>query len=266
MRVRRSELPRLLGVSRQQVHADIRAGLYRPGHDGLLDLDEVRQGRGCRDPFRGGRREALAPAHPPRTPPRSREPDRDALAVAAFRSLVEAAGRYLDARFRDPTAASWGTELRDLRHAAAEAVALFPAGPEPLRCHLYALAGLVQAIGDATDRMLEWLEAYEGNGGGPAAMIFPAEFGHFLDLVLVIWRGFFDGVREGADAGRLPDVPMGDGKWMTLLPSATDLDAVRELFRFTLDELDAADAPEADGKGKPRRRTRKAARPAGSHA
>ena len=64
MRVKRSELPRLLGVSRQQVHVDIKDGFYRPGHDGLFDLAEVRSGRAARDPFHGGRREALAPGRP----------------------------------------------------------------------------------------------------------------------------------------------------------------------------------------------------------
>ncbi len=57
MRVKRSELPRLLGVSRQQVHVDIRDGLYRPGSDGLFDLDEVQRGRLARNPFHGGRRQ-----------------------------------------------------------------------------------------------------------------------------------------------------------------------------------------------------------------
>ncbi len=263
MRVKRSELPRLLGVSRQQVHVDIKDGFYRPGHDGLFDLAEVRSGRAARDPFHGGRREALAPARPVRTGGRSRGPASDTLAIAAFRSLVEAAGRYLDARFHDPPAASWGTEFRDLRDAAAEAVALFPAGPEPLRRPLYALAGLVQASGDAVDRMFEWLDVYKGNGGGPAAMIFPAEFGHFLDLVLMVFRGFFEGISEAADAGRLPKVPKLDGTWITLTPSATDLDEVLLLFRETLATLDEK---EADGDPKPRRRARKAARPAGSPA
>lgn len=60
MRVRRRDLPGLLGVSRQQVHKDIGDGLYGPGPDGLFDLDEVRAGRGYRSPWHGGRREPYA--------------------------------------------------------------------------------------------------------------------------------------------------------------------------------------------------------------
>lgn len=257
MRVKRSELPRILGVSRQQVHADIKEGFYGPGDDGLFDLAEVLRGRSARDPFRGGPHKAPATPHPVLPGGRRRTFDPDALAVAAFRSLVEAVGRYLDARFRDPPA-PWGTEFRELREAAAEAIALFPAGPEPLRRPLYTLAGLVQTIGDTTDRMLEWLEVYEDNGGGPAAMVFPAELGHFLDLVLCAWRGFFERVLKGAEAGRLPEVPLGNGKWMTLPFAPEDLDEVLDLFRLALAAMEDA---EMDGDTRPPGPDRKPDRP-----
>lgn len=170
---------------------------------------------------------------------------------------------YLDARFADKPAPSWGRELADLRDAAEEAIALFPAGPAALRPDLYVLAGLVQAVGDSVDRMMKWLEAYEYNGGGPAAMVFPAELAHFLDLVPVVFRWYYEGRREAARAGRFDEVPMGNGTWRELPRPSKDLDEVLDLFRYALATLDES---EADGKGKPRGRTRKAARPAGSPA
>lgn len=87
MRVRRSELPRLLGVTRQQVSKDVRDGLYRAGNDGLFDLDEVRAGRALRHPIHGGRRE---PSRPVPVPARGE-------VLAVFRELAEATACYVAA-------------------------------------------------------------------------------------------------------------------------------------------------------------------------
>ena len=56
MRVKRADLPRLFGITRQSVHADIHEGYYRPGPDGLFDVVEVIQGRRGRSTWHGGKR------------------------------------------------------------------------------------------------------------------------------------------------------------------------------------------------------------------